>query len=98
MRIRTALAATALGTMVVLGGATTAIADVDDQSTSGAAFGNESWQGPSFDKGQGGAAFGSESWEGPSFKDQSAGASGSEATQDSGKGQGFGDAGAAFQQ
>ncbi|MFG2549593.1 hypothetical protein [Streptomyces sp. NPDC048581] len=98
MRIRTALAAAALGSLVVLGGATVAVADVDDQSTTGAAFGNESWQGPSFDKGQSGAAFGDEAWSGPSFGDKAGGASGSEATQDMGQAQGFGDAGSSFQQ
>ncbi|SDN53017.1 hypothetical protein SAMN04487981_105348 [Streptomyces sp. cf386] len=98
MRIRTALAAAALGTLVVLGGATAAHADVDDQTTTGAAFGNESWQGPSFDKGQSGAAFGDEAWAGPSFGDQAGGASGSEATRDMGQAQGFGDADSSFQQ
>lgn len=97
MRMRTAFAAAALGALVVLGGATAANAEGDDQSTPGAAFGNESWQGPSFAKDQGGAAFGTESWSGPSFGDQ-AGASGSEASQDTGEAQGFGDAGASFAQ
>lgn len=98
MRIRTALAATALGTLAVFGGATAAYADADEQTTAGAAFGNESWQGPSFPD-QSGAAFGDERWQGPSFKDQgSSAASGSEGSQDMGQGQGAGDAEGSFLQ
>ncbi|MGW6906595.1 hypothetical protein [Streptomyces sp. NPDC054940] len=95
MRIRTALAAAALGTLVVLGGAGAANADVDDKTTTGAAFGNESWSGPSFAKDQGGAAFGSEAWSGPSFEGSSPGGEG---TQDMGQAQGVGDADSSFAQ
>jgi hypothetical protein len=84
MRIRTALAATALGTLVLFGGATAAHADVDDQSSFGAGSQeNQDWQEPSFND-QGGAGFSSEG-----NQDMEEG---------QGQGQGFGDAGGAFQQ
>ncbi|MFE5890084.1 hypothetical protein ACQF36_25620 [Streptomyces sp. Marseille-Q5077] len=70
MRIRTALAATALGTLVVFGGAAAAHADVDDQSSFGVGSQeNQGWQEPTFND-QGGAAFGSE---GSQAQDQGAG-------------------------
>ncbi|MFF5477566.1 hypothetical protein ACFY5C_09520 [Streptomyces sp. NPDC012935] len=58
MRIRTALAATALGTLVVFGGAAAAHADVDDQSSFGVGSQeNQGWQEPTFND-QSGSAFG----------------------------------------
>lgn len=64
MRIRTALAAAALGTLVVLGGAAAAHADVDDQSSFGVGSQeNQGWQEPTFND-QSGTAFGSEGGQG----------------------------------
>ncbi|MFE5813710.1 hypothetical protein [Streptomyces sp. NPDC056479] len=60
MRIRTALAATALGALAVFGGAAVAHADVDDQNSAGVGSQEtQGWQGPSFTD-QGGAGFGAE--------------------------------------
>lgn len=65
MRIRTALAATALGTLVVLGGATTANADVDDETSFGAGSQEtQGWQEPSFND-QGSDGFSSEGSQDP---------------------------------
>ncbi|MGW6736489.1 hypothetical protein [Streptomyces sp. NPDC055013] len=80
MRIRTALAATALGTLVVFGGAAAAHADVDDQSSFGVGSQeNQGWQEPTFND-QGGAAFGSE---GSQAQDQGAGFGDAEGAVDS---------------
>lgn len=88
MRMRTALAAAALGTLVVFGGATAAHADVDDQSSVGSQ-GSQDWQEPSFPD-QGGAAFGSEG-----SLDMTQGQGQGEGQE---QGQGFGDAGSSFLQ
>ncbi|WP_369269216.1 hypothetical protein AB5J55_03460 [Streptomyces sp. R11] len=74
MRIRTALAATALGALAVFGGAAAAHADVDDQSSFG--VGSQENQG----------------WQEPAFNDQGDGAFGSEGSQATEQGAGFGDA------
>lgn len=101
MRMRTALAATALGALVLFGGATAAHADVDEQSSIGAVGqGNQGWQAPS-GKDQDGAGSGSDGnqeWQEPTFEDQGGAAFGGDRNQDMGEGQGFGDAEGSFQQ
>ncbi|MFG2793389.1 hypothetical protein [Streptomyces sp. NPDC048419] len=47
MRIRIAVAATALGALVVFGGAAAAAADTGDEGTSSQV--DQDWQGPAFD-------------------------------------------------
>ncbi|MCX4878153.1 hypothetical protein [Streptomyces sp. NBC_00847] len=86
MRIRIALAATALGALVVLGGASAANADTGDEG----AFGTGSQE-----------SFGTSSqvnqdWQGPAFDDQAAGL-GTEGNLDLGQKDNFGGADAAFQ-
>ncbi|MFF4259638.1 hypothetical protein ACFY1L_51620 [Streptomyces sp. NPDC001663] len=74
MRIRTALAATALGALVVLGGATTANADNHDKFNVGGGTGSQ----------------GNEGWAGPAISDPAGPAFGGEGSVDIGQGQGEG--------
>ena len=86
MRIRIAVAATALGALVVLGGASAASADTGDEG----AFGTG---------GQGSVGAGSQvnqDWQGPAFDDQAGAGLGTEGNLDLGQKDSFGAADAAF--
>jgi hypothetical protein len=85
MRIRIAVAATALGALVVLGGATAANADTDDQDAFGTSQGNF-----------GTSSKGNQDWQGPAFDDQAAAGLGTEGNLDLGQKQTFGGADASF--
>ncbi|MEU6251198.1 hypothetical protein [Streptomyces sp. NPDC047043] len=74
MRIRTALAATALGALVVLGGATAANADDHNKFSVGAGTGSQ----------------GDEGWTGPAVSDPAGPVFGGEGSMDIGQGQGEG--------
>ena len=95
MRIRIAFAATALGALVALGGATAAHADTDDQGAFGTSsqgsFGTSSPTTPSSPISQG-----SQDWQSPAFDSQAVADFGTEGNLDLGQGQSFGDSDASF--
>jgi hypothetical protein len=86
MRIRIAVAATALGALVVLGGATAANADTDDQGSFGA--GSQGTFGTS--------STGNQDWQGPAFNDQAAAGPSAEGNLDLGQEQSLGSANTPF--
>ncbi|MGY6021656.1 hypothetical protein [Streptomyces spinosirectus] len=87
MRIRIAVAATALGALVVLGGATAASADTGDEG----AFGTGSQAG------FGTSSQANQDWQDPAFGDQGAAGLGTEGNLDLGQKDSFGGADTAFQ-